>query len=67
MRYYFSKSMQISFDDAVAKVTAELNKEGFAVLTQIDVCEAQKKKLKESIRGNNPCTTFLSRYPFSWH
>ena len=67
MRYYFSKSMQISFDDAVAKVTAELNKEGFAVLTQIDVSEAQKKKLKESTRGNNPCTTFLSRYPFSWH
>ena len=35
----------MSFDDAVARVTTELNKKGFGVLTEIDVREALKKKL----------------------
>ena len=45
MSYYFSKILYMSFDDAVARVTTELNKKGFGVLTEIDVREAQKKKL----------------------
>ncbi|MCG6981007.1 MAG: DUF302 domain-containing protein [Deltaproteobacteria bacterium] len=45
MSYYFSKILNISFDDAVARVTTELNKKGFGVLTEIDVREALKKKL----------------------
>lgn len=45
MSYYFSKILSMSFDDAVARVTTELNKKGFGVLTEIDVREALKKKL----------------------
>ena len=45
MRYYFNKTLNTSFDEAVARVVTELKKEGFGVLTEIDVSEALKKKL----------------------
>jgi len=45
MSYYFSKTLSISFDDAVALVTEELKKEGFGILTEIDVQATLKKKL----------------------
>jgi len=45
MSYYFSKTLSISFDQAVKKVTEELKKEGFGILTDIDVKETLKKKL----------------------
>jgi len=45
MSYYFSKTLNISFDEAISKVTDALKKEGFGILTDIDVKEALKKKL----------------------
>lgn len=45
MSYYFSKKVNVSFDDAVAKVIVELKEEGFGILTEIDVKETLKKKL----------------------
>ena len=45
MSYYFSKILDISFDDAIAKVTEALKEEGFGVLTEIDVKETLKKKI----------------------
>ena len=45
MSYCFSKIVQLSYEDALVKVTEELKKEGFGVLTEIDV----KEKLKEKI------------------
>jgi len=45
MSYYFNKILNISFDEAIAKVTEELKKEGFGVLTEIDVKATLKKKL----------------------
>ena len=45
MSYYFTKELNISFDDAIAKVTEELKKEGFGILTDIDVKATLKKKL----------------------
>jgi len=45
MYYYFSKILNVSFEEAILKVTDELRKEGFGILTDIDVKEALKKKL----------------------
>ncbi|MEO8853626.1 MAG: DUF302 domain-containing protein, partial [Ginsengibacter sp.] len=45
MSYHFSKILNEDFDTVIEKVTAELKKEGFGVLTQIDVQDILKKKL----------------------
>ncbi|HRX12093.1 MAG TPA: DUF302 domain-containing protein [Draconibacterium sp.] len=46
MSYYFNKILKnISFEEAIEKVTAELKNEGFGVLTEIDVKETLKKKI----------------------
>jgi uncharacterized protein (DUF302 family) len=45
MAYYFSKILNVSFEEAVTKVTEELKKEGFGILTDIDVQGTLKKKL----------------------
>ncbi|HDN95361.1 MAG TPA: DUF302 domain-containing protein [Nitrospirae bacterium] len=45
MGYYFSKILDGSFEDVVNKVMEELKKEGFGVLTDIDVKATLKKKL----------------------
>lgn len=45
MSYYFSKTIDADFDSAIARVAAALQKEGFGILTEIDVKETFKKKL----------------------
>ncbi len=45
MKYYFSKTLKMPFDEGVNKVTEELKKEGFGIITEIDVKETLKKKL----------------------
>lgn len=50
MSYYFSKTVGATFDEAIARVTDELKKEGFGVLTEIDVKETLKKKLNADFR-----------------
>ncbi len=45
MSYGFRKELEIDFDDAVGKVREALQKEGFGVLTEIDVKATLKKKL----------------------
>lgn len=48
--YYLGKTIAASFDEAVARVTAELKKEGFGVLTEIDVKKTLKAKLDVDFR-----------------
>ena len=43
--YGFSTTFSGSFDEAIVKVTDELSKEGFGVLTEINVKAVMKKKL----------------------
>lgn len=46
MNYYISKILpNLSYDDALEKVKEELKKEGFGVLTEIDVKDTLKNKL----------------------
>lgn len=45
MSYYFNKIVDMNFEEAILKVTEELKKEGFGILTEIDVTATLKKKL----------------------
>lgn len=50
MSYTFSKIVQGEFDAVAQKVTEELKKEGFGILTEIDVQDTLKKKLDVDFR-----------------
>ena len=50
MSYHFSKTVDDDFDTTIEKVIGELKKEGFGVLTQIDVQDTLKKKLDVDFR-----------------
>ncbi len=45
----FGKTVELSFDDAIESVTAELQKEGFGVLSDIDVAAKMKEKLDKDM------------------
>lgn len=45
MKYGFSKITDYTFEKAIERVTEELKKEGFGVLTSIDVKDTLKKKI----------------------
>ena len=46
MSYYFSKTLDTkNFDQALEKVTEELKKEGFGILSEIDVQQTLKNKI----------------------
>jgi uncharacterized protein (DUF302 family) len=50
MAYYIGKMTGYSFDEAVHKLTGELQKEGFGVITEINVKETLKNKLDLDFR-----------------
>jgi uncharacterized protein (DUF302 family) len=50
MAYYFNKTLKVSFDEAVSRVKDELKREGFGILTEIDVQDTLKKKLNVDFR-----------------
>ncbi|MGA1848724.1 MAG: DUF302 domain-containing protein [Thermoplasmatota archaeon] len=50
MTYHFTKELDADFDEAIEKVTLELKKEGFGVLTDIDVKATLKKKIDVDFR-----------------
>ena len=48
--YGYSVKTGLTFDDAIAKATEELKKDGFGVLTEIDVSKTLKEKLDFDFR-----------------
>lgn len=50
MSYTFSKITDQEFDEAVLKTTEELKKEGFGILTEINIKETLKNKLDVDFR-----------------
>lgn len=50
MTYYFSKTLEMPFDQAIQHVTAALAGKGFGVLTTIDVRATMRKKLDVDFR-----------------
>jgi len=45
MKYGYTKQVKLSFDKAVEKVKEELSKEGFGILTEINVKDTLKEKI----------------------
>ncbi|GGW41157.1 DUF302 domain-containing protein [Arenibacter certesii] len=50
MKYHISKTVTGNFDEVVNKVKEELKKEGFGVLTEIDIKNTLKNKLDVDFR-----------------
>jgi uncharacterized protein (DUF302 family) len=51
MSYYFSKTLPVSFEDAVRRSIEGLKQEGFGIITEIDVKETFKKKINIDFRN----------------
>ncbi len=51
MEYYFSKKVSLPFGKVIDRVTEELKKEGFGIITSIDIKETLKKKLDVDFRN----------------
>ena len=50
MSYHFSKTVKLTFEEAIERTTEVLGQNGFGVLTTIDIKAALKKKLDVDFR-----------------
>ncbi len=50
MKYYISRNITGTFDDAIGRVIAGLKAEGFGILTDIDVRQTMKAKIGMDFR-----------------
>ena len=51
MSYYFSKVLNASFDEVMQRTTDSLKREGFGIITEIDVRDTFKRKLSVDFRN----------------
>ncbi|MFH2096472.1 MAG: DUF302 domain-containing protein [Bacteroidota bacterium] len=50
MDYYFSKELEYGFEEAIERTTEALKKEGFGIISDIDVSTTLKKKIDVDFR-----------------
>jgi uncharacterized protein (DUF302 family) len=50
MAYYYSRKLSIPFDEAVQKITQNLQQQGFGIITSIDLQDTLKQKLNVDFR-----------------
>ena len=51
MIYYLNKILNLPFEESMQKVLEELKKEGFGIITEIDVQATLKKKINVNFRN----------------
>ncbi|MDG1907174.1 MAG: DUF302 domain-containing protein [Arenicella sp.] len=51
MTYHFSKKLNMSMNEAIARVTDTLKEEGFGILTDIDIQKTLKAKIDVDFRA----------------
>jgi uncharacterized protein (DUF302 family) len=51
MAYYFSKTLPAGFDETVQRTTEALKREGFGIITEIDVKKTLKDKIGADFRN----------------
>jgi uncharacterized protein (DUF302 family) len=51
MAYYFSKTLPVGFDEAIGRTTEALKREGFGIITEIDVKKTMKEKIGADFRN----------------
>jgi uncharacterized protein (DUF302 family) len=64
MKYSYKREVSLTFAEAVEKIKTELAKEGFGVLTEIDVKATLKKKL--DVDYENYLILGACNPPFAW-
>lgn len=66
MSYYYTKILEYDFDHAIERALEELKKEGFGIISEIDVTQTLKIKLDADFRkyrilgACNPAFAFLA-------
>ena len=51
MNYYWTKKTNLSFEDAIDKMSSALKEEGFGIISEIDVKDTLKKKIDVDFRN----------------
>lgn len=51
MGYYFSRQLDLSFNEAIAKITQTLQQEGFGIINTIDIKDTLKQELNIDFRN----------------
>lgn len=51
MNYYWTKKTNLSFEDAIVKMSSALKEEGFGIISEIDVKDTLKKKIDVDFRN----------------
>jgi uncharacterized protein (DUF302 family) len=64
MEYYFSKRVTIPFNQAIDKIAEELKKQGFGIVTTIDIKEVLKKKINVDFRNYTILGACNPRYAY---